>query len=164
MTKQDTGAAATLKRWEQQELAESETVKKCESDLNRLRKLKQTEDNIARVRNAEYALDAAKERWEDTSKVLLSFERGVAPEKREGEKLLASYIEDFLENTFRAIRISNAAFGLSIAQDAIRCKDEQEYYLKHNESCMKNMENAVKAGIENNHMPALVMRAFERSL
>lgn len=163
-SKSETGAAAALRRWEDQERRESLTVQKLETELTRLRSLKQTDSVLQKIDSIERNLDGAKDQWAQTSKLLLSFERGVSPEKREGEKMLVSDIEKLLEAAWRADRIAYESFCLTISQDAIRCNNEQEFYGKYVQSIRDCRINALRAGIENQHFPAFVLKSFEASL
>ena len=156
----DTGAAAALRRWEDQEKHEALEVKKAESALENAKRKR--DDDL--IRKTESDLESCKERWAQTSKLLLSFERGVAPEKREGEKMLVSEIERLLENCWRADRLALEAFGLSIAQDGIRCSSEQEFYKRFQDNFRQTRESALRSGIDNLLFPKWVMAAFENSL
>lgn len=116
-----------------------------------------------RLTQLEKQLNDSYQRYIALSKQVLDYDKKVDLSRREGETIPRSEVEKILVNTWRFQRIGRESFIVSIAQDAIRCKDEQDFYFKYAEAIRNCESNALLAGMEHEKFPAWIRDCFIRS-
>lgn len=115
-------------------------------------------------RRAKNRYHEALELWDDATKRLALYDKQIAPEKREGEKLLRSEAERILTQAWRFQRMGRETFIIGIAQDAIHCKDETEFYAKYADSIRECESASIISGFDNERFPEWVAKCYEASL
>ncbi len=108
--------------------------------------------------------DDAFDRWLKLSKQVREYYKSVASDKREGEKIPRAEVEHILTQVWRFQRIGRETFIVSIAQDAVRCKDEQDFYTKYADGIRDCEREKLKSAIENEKFPEWVNECYESSL
>lgn len=160
----NTGAPAVLKRLEGDAAKFSDQIDDLDARIAALRDVPGNENDNQQINGLLGELSQARKNFTDTAKVLLSYDKGIAPARKDGEKIPVSEVESIITQLFRFDRIAFETHLLSISQDAIRCKDEQEYYAKFADSHRACRETAILAGVEHEKFPPFVRAAYERSL
>jgi len=169
--KNETGAPSALKRLEAHEADAEQRLIELRDRLavvaEQLRpNADKEEQEIVReqVRELERQLMAAYELWFKLTKQVREFDKSIVLERRDGVKIPQAEVENILTQVFRFDRLAFETHVLSIAQDAIRCRDEQDYYAKFSESHRACRETAIDNGIANEKFPEFVRACYAKSL
>ncbi len=110
------------------------------------------------------ALLFAYEAWMKVSKVLLSFDKGVAPEKREGEKIPKAETERIITMLIRHVRLSIEQAALSFAQDGILCSSETDLYQLSANRFRSQLSESMKTANREEQLPNWVSDAVNAGL
>lgn len=170
--KSDKGAAATASRLEQHERDAESEINRIKSALEALRNEppkfdgddeKQKSLGI-QISGLLRELESAYDLWFKLSKQVRDYYKAVDSSQREGEKILRADVERMLTNIWRFQRMGRETFIVAIAQDALRCKDEADFYSKYADGIRDNETEKIRAGIENEKFPEWVRECYERSL
>lgn len=168
--KSDIGAPAALRRLEEHELQCAQQVDKLEAELSRLRATQEPEGDDAirthrqRIQDAVSNLTTSQDDWNRALKSLREFDKAVSPAARDGVKIPQAEVERVLVQTWRFQRLGREAFIVAIAQDAIRCKDEADFYGKYADGIRECETNALRNALEHEKIAPFVAECFERSL
>lgn len=119
---------------------------------------------VQQIESVQKQSDVQFKRWMDLSGKVRDFYKSVAEEKRDGEKISRIDVERLLTNAWRFQRIGRESFIISIAQDAIHCRDEQDFHAKYAEAIRECEVNALRNGIEHDKFPEFVKTCYEESL
>ena len=161
----DTGSAAALQRWEAQERKDASLVDKLGDELDNLMKLDRDDDEIrSQISRKSSDLSEAKNQWESTSKILLSFDKNVSPEKREGVKLSQTEVESIIYHFVVRLRLATEQHFINIAQDLHKCKNEQEIYRVSADSFRGCVTSVIKVAITEQRLPGWVAKQVESAL
>lgn len=109
-------------------------------------------------------LNEAYDLWFKLSKQVREYDKAVDASRREGEKISRADVEEYLTQVWRFQRIARQAFIVGICQDAILCRDEQDFHQKYAQLINDTESNGLRQGIENEKFPAFVLECYERSL
>ena len=167
----EVGAPANAKLLEAHAADAERAVVKLKSDIEKMslefysldgayEQQRQTKNDLAYLREQ---LTDAYELWFKLSKQVREYDKAIDQTRREGEKIPRGEVEFMLTQIWRFQRIAREAFIVGISQDAIMCKDEQDFYGKFAELIRGSESNGIRAGIENEKFPAFVMECYERS-
>lgn len=172
MPKQDKGAVHTAERLEHHEVeAErlfvelSAKIPKLWEEYNAADGDDDRQKSLAhQIETIQKQADDAFDRWLKLSKQVRDYYKSVAADKREGEKIARADVEMILTQAWRFQRIGRETFIVSIAQDAVRCKDEQDFYTKYAEGIRDCEMGKLREAIANEKFPDFVRECYERSL
>lgn len=157
--KQETGAPAALRRLEEHELKCSQECVRLESERNRLRGMIEPEGDEAvrnhhnAIQNAVSNLADAQDDWSKALKNLREFDRAVAPEKREGEKLLRADVEEFMQQVYISIDLGIESYIISLSQDATRAESPEAFYQAHADNLRSCKVAAIEKAIQDKKLP-----------
>lgn len=172
MIKSDKGAAATASRLEQHERDAEAEINRIKTALTSLRDESPKFDGddekqkslSAQISTLLRELESAYDLWFKLSKQVRDYYKAVDSSQREGEKIPRSEVEQILTQVWRFQRIGRETFIVSIAQGAVRCKDEQDFYTKYAEGIRDCEREKLKSAIENEKFPEWCLECYERSL
>lgn len=157
--KQETGAPAALRRLEEHELRCAREVDSLKVELARLRAM-QAPDGDDALRNhlnaiqfAVSNLSEAQDDWNKALKSLREFDKAVAPEKREGEKLLRSDVEEFFRQFDLSIALAIESYIISLSQDATRAESPEQFYQAHADNIRSCRIAAIEKAQQDGKMP-----------
>lgn len=153
------GAAAALERWAAQEVLEGESVKTLTATLNNLLKLDRDDDEInTKIARAVRDLESAKDQWGTTSKILLSFEKGVPDEKRQGEKVLVEEAREIYRQLMLSVKLALEACIIADAQSAALCDAPEQFHKAHAENYRAAMDGAIESAKSDGVLPGWIIQ------
>lgn len=164
-----TGAAAALERLEKQELEASKALTEAHDALERAQLLRvKTEDGLVEdfsaVNAATETVAKRSEILNGILKLLLNYEKSVAPAKREGEKIDRSDCEKFVEQSIRHQRIGTETLIQSFAQDVLRCQTPESVYALAAERLRSCVPTSLATAVRELKLPEWWAKAAERGL
>lgn len=180
--KQETGAPAALRKDKgapanalllEAHAADAESeVMRIKGDIAKLvEKIPQLDgaDELLRKANNELLalrenLNDAYELWFKLSRQVREYDKAVSEQRRDGEKILRTEVERLLTQSWRFQRIGREAFVIGIAQEAMHCIDEKDFYARYAELIRGCESDSIKAGIENDKFPKWVLGCYDSSL
>lgn len=126
--------------------------------------LERTKDINDSIQGRRADLNDAYDLWFKLSKQVLDYDKKVDAARREGESIPRLLVETILTQSWRFQRIGRESFIVAISQEAIRCKDEQDFYSKYAEALRQCETTALKDAIEHEKAPGWVLQCFLNSL
>lgn len=157
--KQETGAPAALRRLEEHELRCAQECDKLKAERDRLRAMQEPEGDEAlrnhhnAIQNAISNLADAQDDWNTSLKSLREFDKAVAPEKREGEKLLRADVEEFMQQVYISIDLAIESYIISLSQDATRAESPEGFYQAHADNLRSCKVAAIEKAIQDKKLP-----------
>ncbi len=167
----ETGAPANAKLLESHAADAEREVVRAKEQLSALRELYQpngdaeTQKSIsAQIDKLSRDLENAYDLWFKLSKQVREYDKAVSEQRRDGEKIARVDVERMLTNAWRFQRIGRESFIIAMAQDAIRCKDEQDFYAKYADSIRTCESDSLKNALENEKFAPFVLDCYNNSL
>jgi len=159
-TRSETGAPAALRRLEEHELRCAQEVDRRKVELTRLRAMQEPEGDEA-LRNHRQAiqnevgnLSEAQDDWNKALKSLREFDKAVAPEKREGEKIPVSEAAEFFRQYDLSIKLGIESYVISMSQDATRAESPEQFYQAHADNIRSCRVAAIERAQKDGKLPA----------
>ncbi len=142
----DTGSAAALRRLETKELSLYAEVEGAQAERDEAKRLvvDGDGDTLAHFRNAEANFLAALDGWQKVSKILLSFDKGVPKESREGEKILRTEAQEIFAQIRLSLTLGLESYIIRMADLCSQPLTQQEAHRLHAE----NLRDCFAAQIE----------------
>lgn len=84
-----------------------------------------------------------RELYENATKQLAVFDKGVSKERREGEKIPVSECKDIFAQYELSLKLAMEAYIIKIAQDAALCESAESFHLAHAEAIRACREGAI---------------------
>ncbi len=170
-----TGSEHTLRRLELQEVELYEQVEKARKRRDDCRTLlldwdERAQDGLVKsdiegaAQTADRDLLSALDAWQKIAKVLLPFDKGVDPSKRDGAKVSQGDAEKYLTSFARHTRVAYEHNIIAIAQDAIHCATPEDFYGMAAAGIRHAMGKAMETAHEEGKMPRWVMDAVALGL
>lgn len=156
----ETGAPAALRAIEEHELRcrnEKDTAHKCWQE--RLRLLVVGDDVSERDERLSHSryLEAL-ELWDDSTKKLAVFDKGVRPERREGEKILVVECKEMFAQLFLSLNVALESYIISIAQNAYQCNSAEEFFQMHADNLRATRDTAIESAKRECVLPEWVLQ------
>ena len=123
-----TGAPAVLRRLEADALDATQRIDDAKARRDALLALGENAVDKSALARVEGELATAKDDFVTTAKVLLSYDKGVKSERREGEKVLVSEAREALAQLVLSVTLGAEQVLLGAAQDAALCAEPAEFY------------------------------------
>lgn len=168
---ENVGAPANAAKLEAHARDAEEEVIRVKGRLQALRELQHPNSNTeeqkdlaGQVERLQRELEGAYDLWFKLSKQVLDYDKKVDAARREGESIPRLLVETILTQTWRFQRLGRENFCIAIAQDAIRCRDEQEFYSKYAESIRQCELTSLKDAIDHEKAPTWVLMCYQNSL
>ena len=158
-----TGAAQALARLEKEELQTYAAKEALEARLGELVQpspnatSEQREVWIAEKLQIESDLLFSLRRWDISRKALLEFDRGVAPEKREGEKILVSEAKEIFAQYQLSIDLAIEQTIIADAQSAALCDSPEAFHIAHAGNYHAAKEGAITAAKNDGALPSWIL-------
>lgn len=157
--KSETGAPAALRRLEDHELRCSKECDRLEAERDRLRAMQAPQGDEA-IRNHQNAIQNsisnladAQGDWNKALKSLREFDKAVAPEKREGEKISRDEAEEFFRQFHLSITLGIESYIISLSQDATRAESPEQFYQAHADNLRSCVESAIEKANKDGKLP-----------
>lgn len=156
------GAANTAKRLEEHE-AEAERlfseltakIPTLWSDYNAADGNDDKQKAIAhQIESIQKQADTQFKRWMDLSKQVREFYKSVAEEKRDGEKMLRSDVEEYWKQFMLSIDLAIQSHGITIAQEACRAESPAEFLRANEESWASCKRAQLDAAVRDGKLPS----------
>lgn len=106
----------------------------------------------------------ALEIWDDATKKLALFDKTVAPEKREGEKVTKADAEKWLTSFARHARVGFEMMIGAVAQDAMQCATPEDFYRMSAEQFRGSFNEAMNTAERENQLPSWAAMAVKAGL
>ena len=158
-----TGAAQALARLEKEEL---QTYAAKEALEARLAELEEPSPNCTTEQHELWAAQKTRiesdllfslRRWDISRKALLEFDRGVAPEKREGEKILVSECKEIFAQYQLSIDLAIEQTIIADAQSAALCDSPEAFHIAHAGNYRAAKEGAITAAKNDGVLPSWIL-------
>jgi len=167
----DKGAPAVAGRLESHEQAAEQKVNALNGQIEAIRELIQPNSSDeerkslnVQLSELERQLIVAYKLWFELTAQVRDYYKAVDSSKREGEKILRAEVESLLVQSWRFQRMGRESFIISIAQDAIHCKDEQDFYARYAEQIRECEINALRNGVDHEKFASWCLDCYEKSL
>ena len=141
----ESGAPAALKAIEEHEvqcrIAKDEAYRKWRNSV-----LLAVEGDDVSERNERLSLrdyNEALQMWDDATKKLAVFDKGVKQERREGEKVLVSEAKEIFKQFNLCYRMAIESYIITISQNVFECKSSQEFHGMHAENLRVTVQSAI---------------------
>ena len=158
-----TGAPAALKRLETEELKCYQSKEALEASLSTLEEpslnatTEQRELWATTKTRIESDLLFAFKRWDVARKALMEYDKSVAPEKREGEKILVSEAKEIFAQVMLSLNLAVEQVAIADAQSAALCDSPEAFYKAHAENYRAAKTGALAAAVENGVVPKWIL-------
>lgn len=158
-----TGAAQALARLEKEEL---QTYAAKEALEARLAELDEPSLNATTEQKELWATTKTRiesdllfslRRWDISRKALLEFDRGVAPEKREGEKILVSEAKEIFAQYQLSIDLAIEQTIIADAQSAALADSPEAFHIAHAANYRAAKEGAITAAKNDGVLPNWIL-------
>lgn len=154
-----TGAPQALARLEKEEL---QTYAAKEALEARLAELEEPSPNCTTEQHELWAAQKTRiesdllfslRRWDISRKALLEFDRGVAPEKREGEKIPIAEAKEIFAQLMLSLDLALEQCAISSAQSAALCDSPERFYKEHAENWRAAKDGAIASALGDGVIP-----------
>ena len=155
-----TGAPAALKRLETEELKCYQSKESLEAMLSTLEEpslnatTEQRELWATTKTRIESDLLFSFKRWDVARKALMEYDKSVAPEKREGEKILVSECKEIFAQYQLSIDLAIEQTIIADAQSAALCDSPEAFHIAHAGNYRAAKEGAITAAKNDGVLPA----------
>jgi len=112
-------------------------------------------DKVAMAR-AENDLATAKDDWLKISKALLTYDRGVSSERKEGERVAVSEAREIFAQLILSITLAVEQVIIADAQSAALCDSPEAFYSAAADNYRAALDNALAAAKRDGVLPAWV--------
>lgn len=157
--KQETGAPAALRRLEEHELRCAQEVDRLKAEKSRLLAMQEPKGDDAirthrqRIQDSVLNLGDAQDDWNKALKSLREFDKAVAPEKREGEKIPVAEASEFFRQFDLSIILAIESYIITQGQDAARCESPEQFYQIHAENIRSCRVAAIEKAQQDGKLP-----------
>ena len=158
---QERGAPSTLAFFEKQEAKARGEVIEAEKRLEKaiaeqIRKPpeKDGEDFNAIVSACQAQLDYAEERHVRLAKAVLNFDKGVRPERREGEKMPVEEAREILAQLLLCVDLAVEQVIIADAQSAAMCDSPSDFHKAHAVNWRAAKDSAIESAKKDGVLPA----------
>jgi hypothetical protein len=125
-------APAVLKRLQSDAAKFSEQIDECEARLTALHELspnaKETAQNKEQIARIECELVTARDNFGKTAKILLAYDRGIATERKDGEKISVAEAKEFFAQLMLSIDLALEQRLIADAQSAALCDSPEAFH------------------------------------
>lgn len=159
MSNKNTGAPAALARLEKEELQCYEKKEEIAALLNALEEppLNASEEQrelwATQKTRLESDLLFAFKRWDVARKALMEYDKSVAVEKREGEKIPIAEAKEIFAQLMLSINLALEQCAISSAQSAALCDSPEKFYKEHAENWRAAKDGAIASALGDGVIP-----------
>jgi hypothetical protein len=155
----ESGAPAALKAIEAHELACRKEKDLAHSAWKRAQELEVEGDDVSerkeRLTHTRYV--ESLEHWDDATKKLAIFDKGVKEERREGEKILVSEVKEIFAQFDLSINLAVEQYIIAQAQSAALCGSPEEFHLAHADNIRAAKAGAIDAAKREGVLPNWIL-------
>lgn len=151
----NSGAPAALKAMEGHELRSREEKDKAYTIwLDAKEKFVDGDDVAMRaLHKAHEEYTECLEIWHNASKSLLSLDKGVSLERREGEKISVAEAKEHFKQFVLSIDLAIEAYIVQISQTAALCESGEQFHIAHSDAIRSAKAGAIEAAIRDGKLP-----------
>jgi len=144
---QEAGAPAALKAIEIHELKCREEKDAAHAEWKDAQRLEVEGDDVseAKERRMHYRYVEALEHWDDATKKLAVFDKGVTKERREGEKIAVEEAKEIFAQLILSYDLAFEKCLLTDARDAALAKTEVEFHSAHSQNWRAAKDGAIES-------------------
>lgn len=155
---QEAGAPAALRAIEIHELKCREEKDAAHAEWKDAQRLEVEGDDVseAKERRMHYRYVEALEHWDDATKKLAVFDKGVTKERREGEKIAVEEAKEIFAQLDLCGTLSMEAYIASQAQSAALCDSPEGFMVAHAENIRAARSGAIDAAKRDGVLPAWI--------
>lgn len=152
-------APAVLRQLQRDAAKYSKQVLELESRLDALRSISpnhsdsETEEAKAAMNRVDLELSIANKNWRETAKMLLPYDKGVAVEKREGEKIGIAEAKEIFAQLMLSLDLALEQCAISSAQSAALCDSPERFYKEHAENWRAAKDGAIASALGDGVIP-----------
>lgn len=156
LTKGERGAPAALRAIEAHELQCRNEKDEAHEEWKKFYAKIVDEDPVSIERADRLHRDyfAALELWDDATKKLALFDKGVSAERREGEKIPVSEAREIFAQYELCILQAVESYVISISQQAAICESPEAFHIAHAEAIKTARDSAIKLARSEGVIPA----------
>ncbi len=149
------GAPAALKAIEAHELQCRNEKDEAHKEWKEAQDLVAEGDDVSesKERRLHFRYIEALEHWDDATKKLALFDKGVSAERREGEKIPVAECKEIFAQYELSLRLAMEAYIIKIAQDAALCESAEGFHLAHAEAIRACREGAIASARREGVLP-----------
>ncbi len=163
--KNEQGAANTAKRLESHEADAEAQIVRLKDEIARYQiehdKLDGAEDRQGPIRSKLAALRSelndAYDLWFRLSKQVREYDKSVSSERREGEKILRSEVEEFFQQYDLSLRLAIESYIIALSQDACRAESPDQFYQAHAGNLRSCVRAAIDSAVKDGKLPKWAM-------
>ena len=150
-------APAVLRRLQADAAKFSQQIDDAEARLAELYALSpnaaETKDNKEMLARSEIELATARDNFGKTAKILLSYDKGVQLERREGEKVLVDEVKEWFRQLRLCVSIARENYLIGMAQQSPTFKTPVEFMKAHGDLIRSTDASAIDAAVREGQLP-----------
>ncbi len=151
-------APAVLRRLQMDAAKFSAQIDDLESVVETLKQIspnaKNAKEDVAR---AESALVTARDNFGKTAKILLSYDRGIDTNRKEGEKISVAECKEFFAQLILSIDLALERTIIADAQSAALCDSPEDFHVAHAENYRTAKQSALESAIAESVLPKWIL-------
>jgi hypothetical protein len=157
---QELAAPAVLKRLQMSAAKFAAQEDDAEARLDALRLLSpnaaETQENKGAIARAECDLLNARDNFNKTAKALLNYDRGVAIERKEGEKASIEECREWIKHILDCVQIAHQKCRITMAQAAAKANSPEDFVVATDGSFSAEVKNAISSALEDGVLPKFI--------
>ena len=157
---QELAAPAVLKRLQMSAAKFAAQEDDAEARLDALRSLSpnaaETQENKGAIARAECDLLNARDNFNKTAKALLNYDRGVAIERKEGEKASIEECREWIKHILDCVQIAHQKCRITMAQVAAKANSPEDFVAATDGSFSAEVKNAISSALEDGVLPKFI--------
>jgi len=157
---QELAAPAVLKRLQMSAAKFAAQEDDAEARLDALRSLSpnaaETQENKGAIARAECDLLNARDNFNKTAKALLNYDRGVAIERKEGEKASIEECREWIKHILDCVQIAHQKCRITMAQAAAKANSPEDFVAATDGSFSAEVQNAISSALEDGVLPKFI--------
>ena len=150
-------APAVLRRLQMDAAKFSAAIDDAEARLAELYALspnaKETTENKGAISRLECELSSARDNFGKTAKILLSYDKGVAVERKEGEKISVEEAKEYIRHILDCVQIAHQKCRITMAQVAAKANSPEDFVANTDGAFSAEIKTAIRAALEDSVLP-----------
>ncbi len=119
---------------------------------------KETTENKGAIARAEMDLATARDNFNKTAKALLTYDKGIATERKDGEKISVEECKEFWKQYDLSLDLAVEQLAIADSQSAALCDDPASWYVTHAENYRAAKKGAVESAITEGVLPKWILQ------
>jgi hypothetical protein len=113
----------------------------------------ETKENREQIARVESELFQARDNFNKTAKVLLTFDKGVAVERKEGEKIPVEETKEYIRHILDCVQIAHQKCRISMAMAAAKANSPEDFVANTDGAFSAEIKTAIRAALEDGVIP-----------